>query len=491
MRRKDCLSGFFVVLLMASPFAADKNIEKVTKAKEQERALLQTYLEQARDSLQLEVTRRYGLRQQLIEQRENDKTEFENLKEQQERTGTQLSQVKEEVLAKEQQLGEEQKNTAMKQDEIKQMKSSMDELFQKEASEVAETFPLDRAYRQADFEQLRRQFAATRDLAGGWSGFTDYKIKYIKRGGAMTVEHQRVLPDEGGHIDLTFSRFGNVFGYGIDSSSVAYLLRQTGRLGKDKYTVEKINSPELASFVLQALPTWLSQKKPSGVVLFDILQNDQSRQLVAGVKKSFWRNTYDQMKEGGAIMIPILLLPIWILYLLGRKITQIYSRKIRFKRHYGKVMSYIDGKNYDTALSYVKKRKGAMARILETCLEYRSRDRHGCERVVREIIYHELPIVSSSINTVAVIAGAAPLLGLLGTISGMITLFAAVTHYGTGDPKFLAGGISEALITAKTGLAIAIPALFLHDYLRSSKENLFAQIEEYATHTMNRLWPEG
>lgn len=99
-------------------------------------------------------------------------------------------------------------------------------------------------------------------------------------------------------------------------------------------------------------------------------------------------------------------------------------------------------------------------------------------------------MVGRGINTLAVIAGAAPLLGLLGTISGMITLFAAVTHYGTGDPKFLAGGISEALITAKTGLAIAIPVLFIHDFVRNGKDRMLSELERLSIAAMNRIWPE-
>jgi biopolymer transport protein ExbB len=108
---------------------------------------------------------------------------------------------------------------------------------------------------------------------------------------------------------------------------------------------------------------------------------------------------------------------------------------------------------------------------------------------MHEMFIEEIPQLSRYLNTLAVIAGAAPLLGLLGTISGMINLFGAVTHYGTGDPKFLAGGISEALITAKTGLAIAIPVLFIHDYLRNKKDRLQADIEKYVLRIVNKLWP--
>jgi biopolymer transport protein ExbB len=153
-------------------------------------------------------------------------------------------------------------------------------------------------------------------------------------------------------------------------------------------------------------------------------------------------------------------------------------------------MALIDKDDYDGALAYVKNRKCVMARVLEICLERKEHGRHVSERAVREQIMQEVPELGRGINTLAVIAGAAPLMGLLGTISGMITLFAAVTHYGTGDPKFLAGGISEALITAKTGLAIAIPTLFIHDLIRNGKDRLLTEIERMSIAAMNHLWPE-
>jgi biopolymer transport protein ExbB len=131
-----------------------------------------------------------------------------------------------------------------------------------------------------------------------------------------------------------------------------------------------------------------------------------------------------------------------------------------------------------------------MARIIETCLISPTR-REYAEHTVRKLIMQDAPVLNRNLNTLAVIAGAAPLLGLLGTISGMITLFAAVTYYGTGDPKFLAGGISEALITAKTGLAIAIPTLFVHDYLRNRKERLLSDIEAMAIRVLDKIFPEN
>ena len=141
-------------------------------------------------------------------------------------------------------------------------------------------------------------------------------------------------------------------------------------------------------------------------------------------------------------------------------------------------MKYFEKKDFSGALAWAKAcKKGNNGPYCPGKPRRQSQGRDAGERAVYEILSLEAPPLRRNLNTLAVIAGAAPLLGLLGTISGMITLFAAVTHYGTGDPKFLAGGISEALITAKTGLAIAIPVLFIHDLLRSAKDRLMADLE--------------
>jgi biopolymer transport protein ExbB len=286
------------------------------------------------------------------------------------------------------------------------------------------------------------------------------------------------------------ARFGNVFGLGIDQSGQAYLVRQTGRLGADKYSVERIGSPTYSAYVSGVMGQWVKSGKPDGLVKTEILQNDQSRLLVSGKKVSFWAGLFASLKAGGLIMIPLLLLPLWVLYLTFRKGFQLVLRGRSYRKCHKAAMALIDNGDIDAALAYAKSKKGVMARVLEICLERKEHGRHVSERAVREQIMQEVPTLSRGINTIAVIAGAAPLMGLLGTISGMITLFAAVTHYGTGDPKFLAGGISEALITAKTGLAIAIPTLFIHDIIRNGKDRLLAEIEQRSIAVMTHIWPE-
>ena len=146
-----------------------------------------------------------------------------------------------------------------------------------------------------------------------------------------------VQPEEGGPKQLTISRFGNVFGYGIDSTAGAcYYLRQTGRLGAERYSVEKIVAPQLAAKLTEQFPKWLSSGRISGNVLMEVMQNDQARMLIAGKRQSTGLALYESFSKGGWVMIPMLLLPFWVLYLMIGKILQYAGRGRLFKEQYAK-----------------------------------------------------------------------------------------------------------------------------------------------------------
>ncbi len=85
-------------------------------------------------------------------------------------------------------------------------------------------------------------------------------------------------------------------------------------------------------------------------------------------------------------------------------------------------------------------------------------------------------------------AAVAPLLGLLGTVMGMIELFDVITMHGTSDPKLLAGGISIALVTTETGLIVAIPLQLIHTFLVNRSESLRGRMEKAGLAVLNALW---
>ena len=92
-----------------------------------------------------------------------------------------------------------------------------------------------------------------------------------------------------------------------------------------------------------------------------------------------------------------------------------------------------------------------------------------------------MPAIETRVNSIKLIATIAPLLGLLGTVIGMIATFQSIQLFGTGDPKLMAGGISQALVTTMLGLIVAAPLLFLHSYADSYAKRIIDYLEEKAS----------
>ena len=121
-----------------------------------------------------------------------------------------------------------------------------------------------------------------------------------------------------------------------------------------------------------------------------------------------------------------------------------------------------------------------LGRILAAGIINRRHSREIMKETIEEVgrqVVHEL---ERYLNTLGTIASISPLLGLLGTVIGMIKVFSAITLVGVGNPGVLAGGISEALITTATGLSVAIPSLMFHRYLSGRVDRLVVIMEEEA-----------
>jgi len=128
--------------------------------------------------------------------------------------------------------------------------------------------------------------------------------------------------------------------------------------------------------------------------------------------------------------------------------------------------------------SKVIKTNNALGRILKVGEDYRGSDTESLELKLGEAILKESPKIQSGLSLLKIIAMVAPLLGLLGTVTGMIIVFQAITIYGAGDPKAMAGGISSALVTTVLGLVVAIPTLLIHSMLYAKAKKLLHILEE-------------
>ena len=102
------------------------------------------------------------------------------------------------------------------------------------------------------------------------------------------------------------------------------------------------------------------------------------------------------------------------------------------------------------------------------------------EAQLEDVLSRAVPVLEQNLSTIKLLAAVAPLLGLLGTVVGMIETFQSITLFGTGDPKLMAGGISQALVTTMLGLIAAVPLLFIHNILESRSRNITQVYEEQA-----------
>ncbi len=141
--------------------------------------------------------------------------------------------------------------------------------------------------------------------------------------------------------------------------------------------------------------------------------------------------------------------------------------------------------NLEAALKACKQLKGSTSRVVASAVRNLDRDRAHIEDIVSEQILHESAHLNRFGAFIMVIAAVAPLLGLLGTVTGMISTFDIITEFGTGDPKLLSGGISIALVTTEVGLAVAIPALIFGNLLSGWAESIKDEMEKAALHVIN------
>ena len=125
--------------------------------------------------------------------------------------------------------------------------------------------------------------------------------------------------------------------------------------------------------------------------------------------------------------------------------------------------------------------RNPLGRVLKVGEENFKKDIDTLELKLAEAIMAERPSIERGISAVRIISVVAPLAGLLGTVTGMIVTFQMITLYGTGDPKLMAGGISQALVTTVLGLLVAIPTTLLHSFTASSAKGIISVLEEQST----------
>lgn len=181
--------------------------------------------------------------------------------------------------------------------------------------------------------------------------------------------------------------------------------------------------------------------------------------------------------QGGAVVWLILALLLWCLGIVVVKVGQLRRSRVIGPRFVGEVERLlVDGKHAE-ATALCKRSKYPMARVLLAGILVFDRSEYEIKERLEEAGRQEIPWLRRHLTALRSIASAAPLMGLFGTVLGMIKVFGALSQGGVIEAHHLAGGISEALITTASGLAVAIPAIVFYNDLSNRVTNLVIEME--------------
>jgi len=186
------------------------------------------------------------------------------------------------------------------------------------------------------------------------------------------------------------------------------------------------------------------------------------------------------IKAGGLLMWPILVCSVISLAIIIERFWSLQQKRIAPKHLVAQVWQWAKVGHLDNRRIQNLRISSPLGRILAAGLVNRSHEREVMKESIEEIGRQVAHSLDRFLNTLGTIASISPLLGLLGTVIGMIKVFAVITTHGVGDASILAGGISEALLTTAAGLSVAIPTLMFHRYFRGKVNDLVMTMEQEA-----------
>ena len=196
---------------------------------------------------------------------------------------------------------------------------------------------------------------------------------------------------------------------------------------------------------------------------------------------------YDLVVKGGVLMIPIALCSIIALAIFLERLWSLRRSRVIPRDFLIEIEDLIRREKIPEAITRCRKDNSSMANIILAGIRNFGKRREIVKESIEEIGRREAATLERYINVVGTIAAIAPLLGLLGTVFGMIKAFNVISIQGVGNPSSLAGGISEALITTAAGLVVAIPTFVLYRYLANKADALIVEMEEHSIRMVDLL----
>jgi len=189
---------------------------------------------------------------------------------------------------------------------------------------------------------------------------------------------------------------------------------------------------------------------------------------------------FELIQAGGWLMIPLLLCSVVALAIIAERFWSLQRKRIVPKHLVAQIWHQVKNKQMDAAQVRQLREHSPLGRVLAAGLVNMHSSREVMMDAIEDAGRHEAHGLDRFLNTLGTIAAITPLLGLLGTVVGMIDVFSAITSEGVGNAAALAGGISQALITTAAGLTVAIPSLIAFRYFRGLVDKFIVAMEQDA-----------
>ncbi|MGV6858464.1 MAG: MotA/TolQ/ExbB proton channel family protein [bacterium] len=431
---KKLLWGALAALIITQPVAGDE----LSEAYQREYA----YLKAQKNELQTRLAQ---------ENREQERLQAKARRQIERLQSTLLDkttavQTEQELLTKMQtDLSEVQDNSEITDGVLMQMSSSM----------TPYGYQIDESEGRSKTQQLESAF--------------DYAARLLQRLGSMHSEPGAFFLQDGSKAEGQVVSVGNIARFGVSANGAGALAPAGG--GEFKLWPQPGSSDTARALANGEMPESL-----------DIFVYENPEQEIPDPEEKTLLGT---VESGGIVGFIILGLGALGLLLVVFRVIFLMRAGTNVERITQVVVDDIENCRSEAALGSIKGYKGAVARVMRSILRNLKSERAHLEDIVTESILNESASLDRFGALILVIAAVAPLLGLLGTVGGMISTFDVITQFGTGDPKLLSGGISVALVTTMLGLIVAIPLLLLGNLLSGWAQNIKDSLERNALRVIN------
>ncbi|MDZ7640848.1 MAG: MotA/TolQ/ExbB proton channel family protein [Desulfurivibrio sp.] len=448
--------------------SAEQDMRQIQIEARQER---QRLLEQAREEKWAAEEEARQARQNILRDRESLESAISELQEENQEYNDSIASLNSEL----EELADQEDNLDQELAETDSMVNELQGAIQVNAKDVRD-LAQDSLQTSLDEEQARvLEGIVEEDDFPGMDQIrmmADILQQEIQLSGTVRLGQGSIVDRSGQETEAKLLFIGNFTAAYRDGQETGFLSQGSG--GEQRFALSSLPSRRLQN----SLDSYMDGE--SQAVPMDVTRGGALRQLTHEL------SLREQISKGGPLVWPILFLLGLGLIIILERLVFLLRKRFDSEGFMSSVETLMQDGNLEKCRQACdEQEEKPLPRVIKAGLGCCHMPREEMESCLQEAILREIPPMERFLSTLGMLAAIAPLLGLLGTVTGMINTFQVITLHGTGDPRMMSGGISAALVTTMVGLSVAIPMLMAHTWLSRAVEKKIEDMEEKAVALVN------